>query len=101
MKKLKDRHKQLISMVKDSWFILFMAMGCMLIMSAGTSAAAYLIKPALDEVFINKDARMLKLIPAAIIIVYFIRSIAMYGQDYLMSYVGQNIIRRPKHYQAP
>jgi subfamily B ATP-binding cassette protein MsbA len=94
MIKLKDRHKQLISMVKDSWLILFMAMGCMLIMSAGTSAAAYLIKPALDEVFINKDARMLKLIPAAIIIVYFIRSIAMYGQDYLMSYVGQNIIRR-------
>ncbi|MBW1643980.1 MAG: ABC transporter permease, partial [Deltaproteobacteria bacterium] len=94
MKKLKDRHKRLISMVKDSWLILFMAMGCMLIMSAGTSAAAYLIKPALDEVFINKDARMLKLIPAAIIIVYFIRSIAMYGQDYLMSYVGQNIIRR-------
>jgi subfamily B ATP-binding cassette protein MsbA len=94
MIKLKDRHKQLISMVKDSWHILFMAMVCMLIMSAGTSAAAYLIKPALDDVFINKDVRMLKLIPAAVIIVYFIRSIAMYGQDYLMSYVGQNIIRR-------
>ncbi|MEA3437249.1 MAG: ABC transporter transmembrane domain-containing protein, partial [Thermodesulfobacteriota bacterium] len=94
MKKLKDRHKQLISMVKDSWLILFMAIGCMLIMSAATSAAAYLIKPALDDVFINKDVRMLKLIPAAIIIVYFLRSIAMYGQDYLMSYIGQNIIRR-------
>ncbi len=94
MIKLKDRHKQLISMVKDSWHILFMAMVCMIIMSAGTSAAAYLIKPALDDVFINKDVRMLKLIPAAVIIVYFIRSIAMYGQDYLMSYVGQNIIRR-------
>jgi len=94
MIKLKDRHKRLIGMVKDSWPILFMAMGCMLIMSAATSAAAYLIKPALDDVFINKNVKMLKLIPAAIIIVYFLRSIAMYGQDYLMSYVGQNIIRR-------
>jgi len=94
MIKTKDRHRRLIGMVKDSWPILFMAMGCMLIMSAATSAAAYLIKPALDDVFINKDVRMLKLIPAAIIIVYFLRSIAMYGQDYLMSYVGQNIIRR-------
>ncbi|MBW2247772.1 MAG: ABC transporter permease, partial [Deltaproteobacteria bacterium] len=63
-------------------------------MSAGTAAAAYLLKPAIDDVFINKDVRMLKLIPAAIIIVYFFRSVAMYGQDYLMSYVGQNIIRR-------
>ncbi len=94
MIKIKDRHRRLIGMVKDSWPILFMAMGCMLIMSAATSAAAYLIKPALDDVFINKNVKMLKLIPAAIIIVYFLRSIAMYGQDYLMSYVGQNIIRR-------
>ena len=94
MIKIKDRHRRLIGMVKDSRLILFMAMVCMLVMSAGTSAAAYLIKPALDEVFINKDVRMLKLIPAAIIIVYFLRSVAMYGQEYLMNYVGQNIIRR-------
>ncbi len=94
MIKIKDRHKHLISMVKDNWPVLFMAMGCMLVMSAGTAAAAYLLKPAIDDVFINKDVRMLKLIPAAIVIVYFFRSIAMYGQEYLMSYVGQNIIRR-------
>ena len=71
-----------------------MAMGCMMVMSAGTAAAAYLLKPAIDDVFINQDVRMLKLIPAAIVIVYFFRSVAMYGQEYLMSYVGQNIIRR-------
>ena len=94
MIKIKDRHKYLISMVRDNWLILFMAMGCMLVMSAGTAAAAFLLKPAIDDVFINKDVRMLKLIPAAIVIVYFFRSIAMYGQEYLMSYVGQNIIRR-------
>jgi len=92
--KLKDRHKQLISMIKDSWPTLIMAMGCMLVMSAGTAGAAFLLKPAIDDVFINKDVRMLKLIPAAIVLVYFFRSIAMYGQEYLMSYVGQNIIRR-------
>ncbi len=71
-----------------------MAMGCMMVTSAGTAAAAYLLKPAIDDVFINQDVRMLKLIPAAIVIVYFFRSVAMYGQEYLMSYVGQNIIRR-------
>ena len=81
-------------MIKDSWHVMFMAMVCMLVMSAGTAAAAFLLKPAIDDVFINKDLTMLKLIPVAIIIVYFIRSIAMYGQEYLMSYVGQNIIRR-------
>ncbi|MCP4371346.1 MAG: ABC transporter ATP-binding protein, partial [Deltaproteobacteria bacterium] len=94
MMKLKDRHKKLIGMIKDSWHVMFMAMACMMVMSAGTAAAAYLLKPAIDDVFINKDVRMLKLIPLAIVVVYLVRSVAMYGQEYLMSYVGQNIIRR-------
>jgi subfamily B ATP-binding cassette protein MsbA len=91
---LKDRHKNLFSMIGDSKFILFLAMLCMVVEAAGTSAAAYLIKPALDDVFISKDTLMLKLIPFAIFIVYLLRSLAMFGQEYLMSYVGQNIIRR-------
>jgi subfamily B ATP-binding cassette protein MsbA len=81
-------------MIKDSKLILLLAMVCMMIEAGGTSAAAYLIKPALDEVFINKNIRMLKIIPLIILIVYFLRSIAMFGQEYLMSFVGQNIIRR-------
>jgi subfamily B ATP-binding cassette protein MsbA len=91
---LKERHKQLFGMVKDSKIILLLAMLCMMIEAGGTSAAAYLIKPALDDVFINKDRLMLKLIPLAIFIVYLLRSFAMFGQEYLMSYVGQNTIRR-------
>ena len=81
-------------MISDSKFILLLAMVCMMIEAGGTSAAAYLIKPALDDVFINKDKSMLKLIPLAIFIVYLLRSLAMFGQEYLMSFVGQNIIRR-------
>ena len=37
---------------------------------------------------------MLKFIPLAIFIVYLLRSLAMFGQEYMMSFVGQNIIRR-------
>ncbi|MGD2270396.1 MAG: ABC transporter transmembrane domain-containing protein [Desulfobacterales bacterium] len=91
---LKERHKQLLGMVKDSKFILLLAMLCMMVEAGGTSAAAYLIKPALDDVFINKDRLMLKLVPLAIFVVYLLRSFAMFGQEYLMSYVGQNTIRR-------
>lgn len=71
-----------------------MASICLLVVAGTTAASAYLIKPALDDVFINKDERMLKLIPVAVIIVYFLRGLGLYGQEYLMSYVGQNIIRR-------
>jgi subfamily B ATP-binding cassette protein MsbA len=91
---IKQRHKNLLAMISDSKFILLLAMICMMVEASGTSVAAYLIKPALDDVFINKDKLMLKLIPFAIFIVYLLRSLAMFGQEYLMSFVGQNIIRR-------
>ena len=91
---IKDRHKNLLAMISDSKLILLLAMVCMMVEAGGTSAAAYLIKPALDDVFINKDELMLKLIPFAIFIVYLLRSFAMFGQEYMMSFVGQNIIRR-------
>jgi subfamily B ATP-binding cassette protein MsbA len=91
---IKDRHKYVFSMVKDSRFIFLLAIVCMMVEAGGQSVAAFLVKPALDGVFINKDVRMLKLIPLAIFVVYFLRSLAMFGQEYLMSFVGQNIIRR-------
>lgn len=91
---IKDRHKQLLSLIKDSWFKLFLTTLCMLVMAAANSVIPFLIKPVVDDIFINKDIAMLKLIPFAVIIIYFSLGSAMYGQEYLMNYVGQDIIRR-------
>jgi len=91
---IKARHLELIKLIKESWFTLFLAAVCLLIVAGTTAVSAYLIKPALDDVFISKDARMLKIIPFAVIVVYFLRGLGLYGQEYLMSHVGQNIIRR-------
>ncbi|MBW2331023.1 MAG: ABC transporter ATP-binding protein, partial [Deltaproteobacteria bacterium] len=59
-----------------------------------TAATAYLVKPVLDEIFFNKNVRMLKLLPLAIIMLYILRGAAYFGQAYLMNYVGQSIIKR-------
>ncbi len=90
----KPRHIEIIKLVKESWFTLLLAVICLLVVAGSTAASAYLIKPALDDVFINKNTRMLKLIPLAVILLYFARGLGMYGQEYLMSRVSQNIIRR-------
>jgi len=89
---IKDRHKRLLLLIKDKWLRLSFAMGCMMVVGVSTSATAFLIKPILDDVFFKQDARMLKIIPVAIAIIYFLRGIAYYCQVYLMSYVGQSII---------
>jgi ATP-binding cassette, subfamily B, bacterial MsbA len=66
----------------------------MLVMAGARSAIPFLIKPVVDDIFINKDVGMLKLIPLAVITIFLMLGFAMYYQEYLMNYVGQNIIRR-------
>jgi len=58
-----------------------------------TASLAYLVKPALDEIFFHKQLRMLYLIPAVVVLVYVLKGVCDFGQYYLMSYVGQSVIK--------
>ena len=91
---IKDRHRRLLLLIKDQWFKLFLAMICMLVMAGANSAIPFLIKPVVDDIFINKNIKMLRLIPLLVIIIYLLLGFATYFQEYLMNYVGQNIVRR-------
>jgi len=91
--KLKNRHKHILSLVKENKLRLFLAMVCMLVIAISTSATAFLVKPVLDDIFFNKDHQMLIIIPIAVILIYFLRGLGSYGQEYLMNYVGEGIIR--------
>jgi subfamily B ATP-binding cassette protein MsbA len=91
---LKPRHRQLLAIVKGHWVVLLQAGICMLVMAAGEAATAWLMKPAVDDVIINRDQTMLKLIPIVILVVYSIKGTAMYLQGYLMNRVGRSIIRQ-------
>jgi subfamily B ATP-binding cassette protein MsbA len=91
--KLKNRHKRLLALIKENKLRLFLAMVCMLVIAVASSATAFLVKPVLDDIFFNKNTTMLKIIPLVVILIYFLRGLGMYGQDYLMNYVGENIIK--------
>ncbi|SLM30116.1 Lipid A export ATP-binding/permease protein MsbA [Desulfamplus magnetovallimortis] len=66
---------------------------CMLLVAATTAASAYLVKPMLDDIFVNRNRSGLLIIPVAAILIFFIKGIAAYGQQYWMSYVGEQIIK--------
>jgi len=91
---LRPRHKQLLAFIKGSWFELMLAIMCMVVVAATTSLVAYLVKPVLDDVFLNKNVFMLKLLPFLIILVFFLRGLGMYGEEYLIQYVGGTIIQK-------
>lgn len=92
--KLQSRHKKIMGMVFENRFRLLMAMGSSLIFSATTALSAYLIKPVIDDIFFKGDLNMLKILPIAVILMYVARGIAMYGQEYMMNYVGESIITK-------
>ena len=64
----------------------------MLIVGALTSALAFLVKPALDDIFLKKNADMLKWIPLAVIFIYLVKGSCSYFQTILMNFIGQRIV---------
>ncbi|MCF8025375.1 MAG: ABC transporter ATP-binding protein/permease [Desulfobacteraceae bacterium] len=91
---LRPRHKRILEYIRQSRGKLALAMFCMIVVSATTSATAFLVKPILDDVFMKKNEQMLLLMPLAVMIIYLLRGAAMYGQEFLMHYVGETIIRK-------
>jgi len=52
----------------------------------------WIIKDMIDEVLADKNGTMLNWIAASIIAIFVVRGLFWYGQNYLMSYVGQSVI---------
>jgi len=85
-------YRRLLDLAKPYWIKLGLAMICMVFVSLLTAGQAFLVKPALDDVFLKKDMRILFLLPFAIVLLFFIKGIFDYGQAYLMNFVGLRIV---------
>ncbi len=64
------------------------------VVAAMEGLIAWLVKPAMDGVFIRRDARMLTLIPLLFLAAYIVKGLARYGQSYLMASIGERVIAR-------
>ena len=69
------------------------AMVCMAGVATFTGAFALLIKNVLDDVFINRNRAVLQFIPWVILVIFLLKGIFFYGQQYLMGYLGQGVVR--------
>jgi ATP-binding cassette, subfamily B, bacterial MsbA len=65
---------------------------CMGVVALMTASNAYMMKPVLDDIFINKDAQKLLWIPLVIVAISMVSAAANYGQTLFMRFVGQRII---------
>jgi len=72
---------------------LVIAMVGMIIVAGLNAVQAYMVKPLLDEIFVNKDKVLLNILPLALLCIFFIKGIFYFMYSYLLEWVGQCVIR--------
>src|SRR5436190_10907720 len=60
--------------------------------AAMEGAIAWLVKPAMDDIFIKRDLTMLRVLPLLLFGAYLLKGAARYGQSYLMAAIGERVI---------
>jgi ATP-binding cassette, subfamily B, bacterial MsbA len=74
------------------WPYFAIGMICMLGYGATSGALPFLVQHIMDDVFAKRDATTLSYLPLLIILVFAVRGLLNFGQNYLGDYVGLRIM---------
>lgn len=77
--------------LKPQWLPLSFAILLMLIIAAATATLAFLLDPAIEYLFVKKDAGLLYVIPLVVIGVAIIKAAATFGEGNIMATIGQKL----------
>jgi subfamily B ATP-binding cassette protein MsbA len=85
---------RLLPYLRPYWPILVLGGLLALVVSASEAFIAWLVKPAMDDIFLKRDVTMLRLIPLVLLGAYLLKGAGRFGQSYLMASVGERVIAR-------
>ncbi len=77
---------------KPHWGKVLGGMISMSVVAMCTGAAAFLVQPALDDIFIRKDEQALMMIPLIYVLLILVKGTAQYLQNYLMKWAGLQVL---------
>lgn len=83
--------------IRPYWGWIVMACVFMALVAGTTGLSAYLMKPVINEIFVERNEAMLVPIAAAIFATFVVKGVGNYGQSVTMSFVGQRIITDVQH----
>lgn len=83
---------RILSYIKPYLPRLILAALCTALAAGGNLYVPWIIRDVIDQVFSQKDSHLLNLIALGIVAIFFARGIFFYGQNYLMSYVGERVV---------
>ena len=70
---------------------IFFALLLSIVLAGSTSAIAYLLDPAIEKIFINKDKSLILIIPLFIIIAFASKGMSLYGAKVIMINISEEI----------
>lgn len=85
--------KRIFELVRPYWGRLILAGLCSLIVSGMNGSFAFVVKPAVDDIFVAGKKSYVVLIALAVFLAFFLRGVFGYLQNYLMKSVGAKIVR--------
>jgi ATP-binding cassette subfamily B protein len=68
------------------------AFACMGLVALTTGASAWIMKDIINRIFIDKEQAMVWLIAGSVVAIYTVKGIASYGQEIILTRIGNNII---------
>ena len=85
-------YKRILSYIKPYLHVLALALVCTMLAAGGNLYLPWIFRDMIDKVLNAKDYYMLNVISASIVVIFLLRGVFLYGQNYLMSFVGQHVI---------
>jgi subfamily B ATP-binding cassette protein MsbA len=86
-------YRRLLAYVRPYFWPRFaIAIACMLVFSASSGVMPFLVQHVFDDIFAAKNALMLYLVPAIVLVAFAIRGVANYGNQYFTEWVAQRVI---------
>ncbi|RPI43991.1 MAG: lipid A export permease/ATP-binding protein MsbA [Betaproteobacteria bacterium] len=87
-----ELYLRLLGYVKPYWHAFVVSLVAMAVVAASEPALPMLIKPLLDGTFVDRDPRIMTLMPIAILVLFAVRGAASYAGTYAITWVGNKVV---------
>ncbi len=85
-------YRRLLAYVRPYRLALFGGIAAMVIGGLADASLVKVIKPLIDEMFVNKNRELMVLLPLAIIVIFVVSGLASFASGYATQWVGHKVI---------
>jgi subfamily B ATP-binding cassette protein MsbA len=78
-------------LIPYKWVFVVAVIG-MFVVALGETAFVALLKPIMDDGFVNRDQFLIKWLPLALVVVMFFRGLGQFVDTYTMAWIGRRIV---------